>query len=102
MVEDVVSAVSVEVIFRQGNVVDGKVDAVLFGDICIQAAIVLGSCKFSRVDGVVVRYVGHIAQGAASGSAPCASPTAAGVLGANPAQILLIQACRPRRTEIDA
>ena len=55
-----------------------------------------------RVDGVVIRYVGHGAEGAASGSASCAGPPAARVRGIGPALILRAQASRQRRTQIDA
>ena len=102
MVEDIVGAVTVVVVFRKRNVVDGKADAVLFRGIHVQAAIVLGSRKFSWVDGVVIRDIGHGAQRAASGSAASAGATAAGVLGANPSKILTTQACRQRRTDIEA
>ena len=70
VVKDVVAAVAVVVVFRQRNVVDGKGEAVFSGHIGIQTAIVLCSGKLGGVDGVVVRNVGHVAQGTAR------SPTA--------------------------
>src|SRR5277367_1706398 len=99
VVKDVVSAVAVEVVFAEGDPVDGKAKAVLFGDIRIQAAIVLGSCKFGRVDRVVIRNVGHVAQGTARGSATCASASTSGVRGTRPALILCPQARRQRRAD---
>src|SRR5271163_1385375 len=102
MVENVVSAVAVVIIFAEGNPVDRKAEAVLCGDIRIQAAIVLGSRKFGRVDRVVIRNVGHVAQGTARGSAACAGSTTSGVRGTRPALILCPQARRQRCPDIYA
>ncbi len=94
MVEDVVATVAVESIFREGNPVDGESDLILAGNIRVQAAIVLGSRKFGWVDRVVIRKVGHGTQRAASSSAACARPPAAGIRGTRPSKILLTQARR--------
>src|SRR5271167_4780520 len=102
MAEDVVGAITVKVIFGQRNPVDSKSYPVLFGEIRIQAAIVLGSRKFRRIDRVVVREVGDRTQGAARGSAACAGPAAAGVLGIRPAEILRTQTSCQRRSDVDA
>src|SRR5271165_2062244 len=102
MVKDVVSAIAVEVVFVQGNPVNRKADVVLLGDICIQAAIVLGSRKFGGVDRIVVRNVGHVSQGTTRGSAACARSSAPGVRGTCPALILCPQARSQRCTDINA
>ena len=102
MVKDVVGAVAVVVVFAQGNPVDRKAQVVLLSEVRIQAAIVLGSGKFRRVDRVVVREVGHVAQGTARSSTARARSTASRVRGTCPALVLCPQARRQGCTDIDA
>src|SRR5712672_1269385 len=66
MMKDVVATIAVEVVFGQGNPINGKADAVFLSDVRVHAAIVLGSRKFGGVDGVVVRNVSYVSQPAAN------------------------------------
>src|SRR6266404_2253776 len=100
MMEDVVGTVAVEVIPCKRNPVNGEADAILEGNVRIQSATVLDCCKFRGVHSVIVRNVGHCTKRAARGSAACASPTAARVVGISPAKSLGTQVCCQRRTDI--
>ncbi len=92
VMEDVVGAVSIEVVFGEGNIVDGKVNMVLLSDIRIQTAIVLRSRKFGGVHRVVVRDICHSTQATAN----------AGIATAGPGLILGTQARGQRRADVEA